>query len=179
ETDLAPVYLDFASEPHFLLFGDVQCGKSGLLRSLARGICDRYEPTEAKLIVVDYRLSMLGSIASSHLIGYGTSAQATAAPIGQAAVVMRERLPGPGVTPEQLRTRSWWKGPELFVLVDDYDLVATGPNNPLTPLLEFLAQGRDIGLHLVVSRLVGGAARAMYDPILSRLRDVASLGVVM
>src|SRR5262249_36801193 len=104
---------------------------------------------------------------------------ATADPIGQAAVVMRERLPGPGVTPEQLRTRSWWKGPELFVLVDDYDLVATGPNNPLTPLLEFLAQGRDIGLHLVVSRLVGGAARAMYDPILSRLRDVASLGVVM
>jgi S-DNA-T family DNA segregation ATPase FtsK/SpoIIIE len=179
ETDLAPVHLDFANDPHFLLFGDVQCGKSGFLRSLARGICERYEPNEAKLIVVDYRLSMLGSIAKSHLIGYGTSAQATADLIGQAAVVMRERLPGSEVTPEQLRKRSWWQGPELFVLVDDYDLVATGPNNPLTPLLEFLAQGRDIGLHVVVSRLVGGAARAMYDPILSRIRDVASPGVVM
>jgi ESX secretion system protein EccC len=179
ETDLGPVYLDFANEPHFLLFGDVQCGKSGFLRSLAQGICDRYQPNEAKLIMVDYRLSMLGAVAKTHLIGYGTSAQATADLIGQAVVVMRERLPGPEVTPEQLPNRSWWRGPELFVLVDDYDLVATGPTNPLGPLLEFLAQGRDIGLHVVVSRLVGGASRAMYDPILSRIRDVASPGVVM
>ena len=37
---------------------------------------------------------------------------------------MRKRLPGPDVTQEQLRNRSWWKGPELFVIVDDYDLVA-------------------------------------------------------
>ncbi len=35
------------------------------------------------------------------------------------------------------------------MLVDDYDLVAAGADNPLLPLLEFLAQGRDIGLHLV------------------------------
>ena len=34
-------------------------------------------------------------------------------------------MPGPDVTPEQLRSRTWWSGPELFVLVDDYDLVAT------------------------------------------------------
>ncbi len=39
---------------------------------------------------------------------------------------MQHRLPGPDVTPQQLRDRSWWTGPELYVLVDDYDLVATG-----------------------------------------------------
>ena len=34
-------------------------------------------------------------------------------------------------TPAQLRARSWWKGPDVFVLVDDYDLVATSAGNPL------------------------------------------------
>jgi S-DNA-T family DNA segregation ATPase FtsK/SpoIIIE len=179
EIDLEPVHLDFATEPHFLMFGDVQCGKSGFLRSLARSITERYDASQARLIVVDYRRSLLGTVPNTHLIGYGTSTQVTAGLIQQAVVVMNERLPGPDVTPEQLRNRSWWRGPELFVLVDDYDLVATGPSNPILPLLEFLAQGRDIGLHLIVSRLVGGAARALYDPVLGRVRDLASPGIIM
>ena len=30
---------------------------------------------------------------------------------------------------QQLRDRSWWSGPEIYVVVDDYDMVAA--NNPL------------------------------------------------
>jgi S-DNA-T family DNA segregation ATPase FtsK/SpoIIIE len=65
------------------------------------------------------------------------------------------------------------------VLVDDYDLVATGPNNPLLPLLEYLPQARDIGLHLVLTRRSGGAGRAMYEPVIQRLRELSSPGLVM
>jgi S-DNA-T family DNA segregation ATPase FtsK/SpoIIIE len=179
EADLQPVALDLVAEPHFLLFGDVQCGKSSFLRTVARGVAERYEPTQARMIIVDYRRSMLGLVTTPHLIGYGTSAQLTADVIQQAVTVMKERLPGPDITPEQLRNRSWWRGPELYVLVDDYDLVVTGPNNPILPLLDFLAQGRDIGLHLIVTRLVGGAARALFDPIIGRIRDLASPGMIM
>lgn len=38
EADLRTVAVDFASEPHFLLFGDAECGKSSFLRSLAGSI---------------------------------------------------------------------------------------------------------------------------------------------
>jgi S-DNA-T family DNA segregation ATPase FtsK/SpoIIIE len=65
------------------------------------------------------------------------------------------------------------------VLVDDYDLVATGPSNPLQPLLPYLAQARDIGLHVVVARRSGGAARALYEPVIQRLRELSSPGLVM
>ncbi len=92
---------------------------------------------------------------------------------------MDKRRPGPDITPEQLRTRSWWDGPECFVLVDDYDLVATGGSNPITPLLDHLAQARDVGLHLVVTRRAGGAGRAQFDPVLQRLRELGSPGIVM
>jgi len=45
--------------------------------------------------------------------------------------------------------RSWWTGPECFVLVDDYDLVAGGAANPVGTLLDYLPQARDVGLHLL------------------------------
>ena len=31
---------------------------------------------------------------------------------------------GPDVTADQLRHRSWWQGSDLYLLIDDYDLVA-------------------------------------------------------
>ena len=92
---------------------------------------------------------------------------------------MQRRLPGPDVTARELRDRSWWTGPELFVLVDDYDLVVAGPTNPLLPLLEYLPQARDIGLHLVLTRRSGGAGRALFEPVIQRLRELSAPGLVM
>jgi S-DNA-T family DNA segregation ATPase FtsK/SpoIIIE len=179
ESDLRPVRVDFGTDPHFLVFGDAECGKSTLLRGLATTISDRFTPEQARIVLVDYRRSLLGTVQTEHLIGYGTAPTQTHELIASVASYMERRLPGPDLTPEQLRTRSWWSGPRCFVLVDDYDLVATGPNNPLLPLLEYLPQARDIGLHLVVTRRSGGAARAMYEPIIQRLRDLSSPGLVM
>jgi S-DNA-T family DNA segregation ATPase FtsK/SpoIIIE len=179
ESDLQPVWLDFDAEPHALLFGDVESGKSSFLRSLAKSITASRTPAQARLLLVDLRRSLLGCVDPGHTIGYGISQQVTADLIGQVAAAMRERLPGPDVTPEMLADRSWWRGPELFVLVDDYDLVAGGAVNPLLPLLEFLPQARDIGLHLIITRRIGGASRAMFDPIIGRIRELASPGIMM
>ncbi|GAA4460833.1 type VII secretion protein EccCa [Phytohabitans houttuyneae] len=179
EADLRPVDVDFGSDPHLLLFGDAECGKSSFLRALAVSITRRFRPEEARVILVDYRRSLLGAIDSDHLIGYGTTAATTAQLVDSVDGYMRRRLPGPDVTPQQLRDRSWWTGPELFVLVDDYDLVAAAPVNPLLPLVEHLAQARDVGLHLILTRRSGGASRALYEPVIQRLRELASPGLVM
>jgi S-DNA-T family DNA segregation ATPase FtsK/SpoIIIE len=179
EADLQPVYIDFTADPHFLLFGDAEAGKTAFLRSLAQSIVSKYDPTQARIILVDYRRSLLGAIGSEHLIGYGTSAQVTQEIINEVSRVMADRLPGPDVTPDQLRNRSWWKGPDLYVLVDDYDLVAAGSTNPLSPLLDYLAQARDVGLHLIITRRSGGASRALYESFVMRLRELGSPGIVM
>ncbi|HEY2669695.1 MAG TPA: type VII secretion protein EccCa [Rugosimonospora sp.] len=179
EANLQPVHLDFDAEPHVLLFGDIECGKSSFLRGLARSITESYEPSQARVILVDYRRSLLGCVTTDHLIGYGTSVQVTNDLIHQVVEVMKERLPGPDITPDQLRNRSWWRGPDLYLLIDDYDLVAGGAANPLLPLLEYLAQARDIGLHLVITRRIGGASRALFDPIIGRIRELASPGIMM
>ncbi|PZS12221.1 MAG: type VII secretion protein EccC [Pseudonocardiales bacterium] len=180
EAELATVSLDFAAEPHFLCFADSECGKTNLLRTIARGIVDRCSPEQARIVMVDYRRTMLGFLESDHLIGYGMSADVLTPIIKDVANSMRARLPGAGVTQQQLRDRSWWSGPELYVLVDDYDLVATqGGVNPLAPLLDFLAQAKDVGLHLIIARRCGGAARALFEPVTARLRELSTPGIVM
>jgi len=179
EADLRPVLVDFGAESHLVAFGDGECGKSTLLRSIAESITRRWTPEQARLVLVDYRRSLLGAVTSEHLIGYGTTAENTAPLIESVASYMDKRRPGPDVTPEQLRTRSWWTGPECFVLVDDYDLVATAATTPLLPLLEYLSQARDVGLHLILTRRAGGAGRALYEPILQRLRELGVPGIVM
>ncbi|NLU80290.1 type VII secretion protein EccCa [Micromonospora sp. HNM0581] len=179
EADLRPVVLDFATEPHLVVYGDAESGKSSFLRALATSIVARFTPEQARVIVVDYRRSLLGAISTEHLIGYGTAAAHTADLVESAAGYLADRAPGPEVSPTQLRERSWWSGPELFVLVDDYDLVASGPANPLQALEEHLPHARDVGLHLVLARRSGGAARAQYEPLIQRLRELSTSGLVL
>ena len=179
EAALAPVVLDFDAEPHLLVFGDSESGKSGLLRLLARSIAARFTPDEARLLLVDYRRSMLGSVPDGNLLGYASSVAVATPLIAEVRTAMEARLPGPDVTAAQLRDRSWWKGPQLFVLVDDYDLVATAGGNPLAALSELLAQSKDIGLHVVVARRSGGAGRALFDPVIGRLRELAQPGLLL
>ncbi|WP_191303940.1 type VII secretion protein EccCb, partial [Amycolatopsis bartoniae] len=179
EDALAPVYLDFDADPHFFAFADGESGKTNLLRQIARGITERYTAKEAVIVLVDYRRTMLGFVEGAHLLGYAVSANQLDGMIKDIHGSMTRRLPGPDVTQEQLRNRSWWKGPELFILVDDYDLVATQTSNPLKPLSEFLAQAKDVGLHLIVARRTGGASRASYDPIIGKLKEIAAPGLVM
>ncbi|GAA3538247.1 type VII secretion protein EccC [Amycolatopsis ultiminotia] len=179
EENLAPVYLDFDAEPHYFAFADGESGKTNLLRQIARGITERYSPQEGVILLVDYRRTMLGFLQGDSLLGYAVSSAQLDSMIQDVHGSMTRRLPGPDVTQEQLKNRSWWTGPELFIMVDDYDLVATQTSNPLKPLSEFLAQAKDVGLHLIVVRRTGGASRASYDPIIGKLKELAAPGMVM
>ncbi len=179
EADLRPVALDFAADPHLIVFGDGGSGKSSFLRATAISITRRYRPEQARIVLLDFRRSMLGDIEGEHLIGYATSAEQATKLIDSVASYMHGRLPGPDVTPAALRARSWWTGPECFVLVDDLDLVGGGAVSPLAALHDYLAQARDVGLHLLVARRSGGAGRALFEPTLARLRELATPGLLL
>jgi S-DNA-T family DNA segregation ATPase FtsK/SpoIIIE len=36
-----------------------------------------------------------------------------------------------------------------------------------------------VGLHIIAARRTGGASRAMFDPVLGKLREIAAPGLVM
>ncbi len=179
EAHLAPVHIMHDSDPHLVVFGDGESGKTNLLRLIARSIVERHSPDEARIMIVDYRRTLLGAIDGDHLLEYAASAKAVDEMTAGVLSAMNARLPGPDVTVEQLRNRSWWQGPELYLIIDDYDLVAGPGRSPLSSLAELLPQARDIGLHLIVARRTGGAGRAMYDPVLQRLRELEMPGLLL
>jgi len=180
EDSLAPFGVDPATEPHLFLFGEGGSGKSTMLRVYAEEVVRLYTGAKkAKFFVVDYRRALLDQIPEEHLMSYSTSHETATAKMQEVASFFRSRLPGENVTAEQLRNRSWWTGAEGFVLIDDYDLVATSQGNPLLPLVPLLPQAADIGLHVIITRHSGGASRAMYDAVLQRFNDLGATGILL
>ncbi len=179
EQALAPVRLDFGQEPNLVIVGDPETGKSNLLRLIAAQIVDRNPPDQARIVIVDYRRSLLNAVDSEHLIGYAASRPAALALLRDVADALRERLPGPDVTAEQLGSREWWRGPDLYVLVDDHDMVTGPTDQPTLELLELIPQARDIGLHLVLAQRAGGIGRHLFEPVLRTLRDGGGPGVLL
>ena len=171
ETELAPVWHDFSTTPHLTVLGDTESGKTNVLRLIARAITQRYTPDEARVILVDLRRELFDVVPEEFRLGYAVSAAVASQIVTGIASQLSERVPGQEITPEQLRRRDWWTGPELFFLIDDYDLVASAANSPFQPLIEFLPQAGDVGLHVVVARGAAGSMRTSMDPVLRRLQE--------
>ncbi|WSA10329.1 type VII secretion protein EccCa [Micromonospora sp. NBC_01813] len=171
---------DFEETPHLVVAGDAETGKTNLLKLIIAAVTTRYTPDEARIMAVDVRRGLYDAIPTEHQLGYGVSASAIKQMVESVARAMRQRLPDSSITPAQLRRRDWWQGPELYLVIDDYDMVSSATGvSPFAPLLEFLAQGTELGLHLVVSRSANGLSRALMDPLLRSLMEVNSPALLL
>ncbi|OBG35045.1 type VII secretion protein EccC [Mycobacterium alsense] len=179
ERRLQPVAVDFDRQPHLVVLGDNECGKTATLRHLCREIVRTKSAAEARLLIVDFRRTLLGVVESEHLDGYAVSPATLDGMLPALLDTLRGRMPPPDVSQAQLKARSWWCGPDIYLLIDDYDLVATPAANPLAGVVEYLPYARDLGLHLVVARRSGGAERALFEPLLAGLRDLGGMTLTM
>jgi S-DNA-T family DNA segregation ATPase FtsK/SpoIIIE len=179
EDNLEPVFVDFEQDPFFLVFGESESGKSNLLRLLIKQVTQRYSGDEAKLFVIDNRRSLLDVTPSSHLAEYIPMSNSMDHHMAALADLMKRRTPTADVTAQQLRDRSWWRGPTVYVVIDDYDLVATSSGNPLAGLTELLPFARDVGVRFIIARSTAGAGRASYEAFMQRVKELGAQGVVL
>ncbi|WP_327724981.1 type VII secretion protein EccCa [Streptomyces europaeiscabiei] len=179
EDSLEPVFVDFDQDPFFLIFGESESGKSNLLKLLIKRLTERYDSNDCKLFVVDNRRSLLGVTPPSHLAEYIPMSNQMQHHMDALADLMQRRTPTADVTPEQLRNRSWWHGPTVFVIVDDYDLVSASSGNPLSGLTDMLPFARDVGVRFIIARSTAGAGRAGYEAFTQRIKELGAQGVVL
>jgi DNA segregation ATPase FtsK/SpoIIIE, S-DNA-T family len=181
EQRLQPVWHDFARTPHLLGFGDGETGKTNLLKLVIRAITTRYAPAQARIALGDASRELHKLVPQPYRIGYAVDTETLADLSANAAVSMTNRLPGQDITPERLEKRDWWQGPQLYMLIDDYDLLAAGGSTggPMTPLVKLLGHAPHIGLHLVIMRSSSGALRAMMDPMLRRLWELGTPALLL
>ncbi len=180
ELRLEPAYVDLAGgDPHFLVLGDAESGKSTFLRWFASALAARQDPGRAQVLIVDYRRSLLDLANEPYVRGYAANAAMATALANELRNELAGRLPGPQATREELMRGASWTGPRLYLLVDDYDLVPGAAENPLLPLVDLLAHGRDVGFHLVLARRVGGVSRSAFEAFYQRVTELRAPGLIL
>jgi type VII secretion protein EccCb len=168
ESDLTVAYNRMSATPHLLIFGAPKSGKTTIAHAVAQAICKRNSPQQVRFMVADYRSALLDAVPQSHLLDAGAvnrNHSTLEESIKALAINLKKRLPPPDLTTAQLRSRSWWTGPDVVLLVDDWHMIvaASGMLPPTAPLAPLLPAAADIGLHLVVTCQMSQAHRATMD----------------
>lgn len=151
---------------HLLAIGARGAGKSTTVRTIARGICSLGRD-DARIVLLDPRRTHLGVIPEEMLAGYAATPESIREVLSATVHTLRERLPGAEITPEELADRSWWEGPEIYVLVDDAELI---DDSAFHELAKLIPHSPDVGVHLVFARAATGIGRAAYQPLLTALK---------
>ncbi|WP_017587172.1 type VII secretion protein EccC [Nocardiopsis ganjiahuensis] len=176
---MQPFWQDFGATPHLLVVGDTESGKTNLVRHITNAIRSHYGPTEARVVLGDQRRKLYDAVPKEMQLGYGVTGDSVREMMQAAAQAMQVRMPGPEITPDRIRLRDWWNGPELFVIVDDFELVAGSGPSPMAPLAPMLAQGAEIGMHVILVHAAGGFGRASGDPFIRSLIDLNTPSVML
>ncbi|MFI8834131.1 type VII secretion protein EccCa [Streptomyces afghaniensis] len=179
QTQLAPVPLDlFHHDQHLLIMGDSECGKTNLLKVIARGLIERYGDKELVFGVFDPRRGLRGVIPEEYRGGYAYNTKLCAGLAAGIASELEKRLPDETADGADLEPGSF-SGPRIVILVDDYDVLTTAGQQPLAPFVPYIPSAVDIGLHFVLTRRVAGASRGLYEPLLQSLRESGASALVM
>lgn len=168
ESDLSVAYSPMHTSPHVLVFGAAKSGKTRIAHAISSAICARNSPQQVRFMLADYRSGLLDAVPQSHLLNAGAVNRNSASleeSIKALAIVLKQRLPPPDLTTAQLRARSWWQGPDIVLVVDDWHMIvaAAGVILPMTPLTPLLPAAADIGFHLIVTCQMSQASRATMD----------------
>lgn len=179
EKDLGPVCFDLnGPQRHLLILGDSGSGKSSTLKTLVNEVVADAAPNSVMFGVFDMRRTLLGTVPETYLGGYAGTRPAAEELAKGMCMELERRLPPANVTVEQLRNRSWWSGPEMYILVDDLEMLE-GSTNPLRAFVPYLAQAADLGLHVVVARRAAGIGRAGYENFIQGMREAGASGVLL
>ncbi len=174
ETALQPVALPARQVPNLLVVGRQGCGKTTALAALGQSIARRLTPEQAQITIIDPKTALIGTIQGPCVRAYAYTAEDIDRTLADLVDLLRDRLPPPGLTQEELLSRATWKGPHHFVLIDDEHELRTngigGRPAATAPLGDLIERGREIGLHVFAARLPGNwAGVSAMNPFLQKL----------
>lgn len=145
--------------PHLIVAGDHGSGKTTMLRWLMAMITNQYTPAEAVIYLLDPSYGLLTERdylrRSGHLARHGTDKATATAAVQEVAELIASRQPTDpeSLSAQDIVTRSWYTGPEIFVIADNIEQLTAKGYGEVGPInqLDGLLNRNDLGLHLYVS----------------------------
>lgn len=179
ETNLGPAYLDFDDHPHAIAVGAPRSGRTNFLRVLCRAITSQYRPDEARLVILDPRRTLLGVVQGPHLGEYAYTQTAIREAVRAVVAELDTRQPPPGTTQEEMMTKKFWSGPEIFVVIDDAGIWPV-MDNPLAPLAMHIEGARDTGLHVLAGTAIANWNQvAIGSSLLGKMRGALTPTLIL
>ncbi|NMO54022.1 type VII secretion protein EccCa [Actinoplanes sp. TBRC 11911] len=181
EADMAPVVIDLLrDQPHFAVLGDSGSGKTHTLRTWMRALTATVSDEGARFMIVDYRRGLLDVVPEGYVGAYAGDENAAGVYAKALADTLEARRPPSGISARELRERSWWSGPELYLVVDDLDMLVSGSMSPLAPLLPYLGSSREVGFHVVAAHRTAGIGRSLTSSaLLGRALEIGADGLLL
>ncbi|NTY62527.1 type VII secretion protein EccCa [Mycolicibacterium sphagni] len=191
EVGLVAAEADCTRNPHLMFIGNPECGLSNSLAAVAGAIMRCYRPEEAQLYVIDPGNSLVRVVQGPHLgryigedgvesEGYTYYEDDVRAMVSHIDALLAPRMPRGRAGQEELaQAKRSWSGPEIFVVVDDEQIVAgwssgvnmfraDGKGPAVEGLIKYIGRAREVGLHLIVGRRFPWGP-AMSSPLAGRL----------
>uniref|UniRef100_UPI00389B2CD5 type VII secretion protein EccCb n=1 Tax=Mycolicibacter icosiumassiliensis TaxID=1792835 RepID=UPI00389B2CD5 len=186
EEDLAPVQVDFTTNPLLLVLGDAKSGKTTLLRHLIRTVREHSTADQVAFTVIDRRLHLVDEPLFGDNEYTANVDRVIPAMLGLSALIGSRRPPA-GLSAADLAAWSY-EGHTHYLIIDDVDAIPdtpalTGPyagQRPWSTLIELLSQASDLGLRVIVTARATGSAHAlMTNPLLRRLNDLQATTLML
>ena len=158
-TAVGPLLLDLdAHGPHLLVAGTTGSGKSALLETLILALADRHGPDELCVALIDFKggAGLHACMGLPHVAGTLTDldphlARRALAALADELAERKRRLARAGHASFHAWEVAGGAPPRLLVVADEYQELVAHYREFLPDLTRLAAQGRSLGLHLVLA----------------------------
>lgn len=185
----------YADCGHLLIAGDPGSGKTSTLRTLIASLAGRFTadndkggPT-ARFAIIDQSMELIDAADRlgdrGMLLGYGTDPESATSLLDEVATMITPRIPAPGagLTVKQIRDRTWYSGPEVFVVIDNASMLF-GPgfglssDTRLDAVLDLLSRN-GLGIHVFATVPAAGFGAVRMSHKLVRAVESAGAPTLM
>lgn len=186
-----PVFWNPRREKSLVIGGGHGSGKTTALRGIIGEIVERFTLDEARIVIVDPSLGLIGErdalVERGYLKAenYAVSTEEITDAMSRVSRLLRARTPSAVLPAEQVADRSWFTGPEVFVIADDYQCVSDNPAH-YGPMYAGLHEarkelrGHDLGVRFAIATIDKGfTPRIDRDRLLSALAPEAYGALLM
>ena len=158
-TAVGPLVCDLdALGPHLLVAGTTGSGKSALLETLVLALADRHGPDELHIALIDFKggAGLRACMALPHIAGTLTDldphlARRALAALADELAERKRCLAAAGYASFHAWEAAGGAPPRLLVVADEYQELVAHYREFLPDLTRLAAQGRSLGLHLVLA----------------------------
>lgn len=167
--DLRIVTIPDMTSPHLVAVGEPKSGRTSLLRGIINSIVQQFTPEQAQIVILETKYELLTEqeelAKRGYLMGYSSDKTTSSEIVAKVKAEIERRNPtmDQQLTAAMIRDRSWYSGPEIFVLVDGVQAFGGstsmyGQENPIDPIAGLVEGRNDLGLHVYITGPAQGFA---------------------